>query len=51
MANFVYDKVNFQDVDAGLAGTIEQVHFFDTLMLVRTSAGLFAGPVTESYKI
>jgi WD40 repeat protein len=47
MTNFVYDKINFQEVDSNrLPGTIQQATFFDTLLLVRTSNGLYAGPVS-----
>jgi hypothetical protein len=52
MANFVYDQINFHPVEAPhLSGGIQGILFFDTLMLVRTTTGLYAGPITESYKI
>jgi hypothetical protein len=52
MANFVYDKINFHSVDTSrLSGAIQSILFFDTLMLIRTTIGLYACLITESYKI
>lgn len=51
ITNFVYDKVDFQTAKLEVPGVIEGIKFFDTLLLVKTSQGLYGGSVTENFKI
>lgn len=51
ITNFVYDRINFETASLKIPGAIEGLRFFETLLLIKSSQGLYGGPVTESFKI